>query len=327
MKLKIAKILFISYITTSAFLHACVVSDTGGVGVIEKMCYSCVLPIKIGGIPVSVGPMVDYTIPIPGPLCECPAPPPIFVRIGIPISFFEPNRLIEIVSDAYCYPLMGFSLGSSGTLGGQKNSGSSSKHTFAQAHYIIFPAYSIMQIFTDVLCVEMTEVDIGYVTEIDPLWNNDELGAFISPEALLFGNPVTNLACVADSVSAGVGFPLDPLFWCMGSWGNTYPLSGHKPTGDSYIQDTAGIAAKLIYKLQRELILWQSWGPLGLCSPVPAPIWTKTAYRLQIISPVPHFIAVTPGQTGLEWDYGKNVPMQFDNFGYLLFKKKDCCAF
>jgi len=324
---KIRKLIFATLLGFATSGNACIISDVGGIGVVTKMCHTCVFPLRIGGVTVMTGPMADPGGIVSSPICFCPFPPPVFVRIGIPISFFEPSRLIEVVSDAYCFPLLGLKMSSNGMLSGTKNNGTSSKATFFQAHYLIFPVYAIIELFTDIVCVETTGADIGYITEVDPIWNSDELGAFITPEALLFGNPITNLACIADSVSAGVGSPLDPLFWCMGSWGNAYPLTGHKPTSDSYVQDSAAIAAKLIYKLHRELVLWGSWGQAGLCGYYPAPIWRKSAYRLQIVSPVPHFIANVIGETGLKWDFGKNIPMQFDNFGYLLFKKRDCCAF
>ena len=308
-------------------IYGCKTDGVGGISVVTKMCYSCTFPLRIGGITVISGPMDDASHVITRPLCTCPFPPPIFKRVGIPIGFFEPSRLIEVVSDPYCFPLLGINFGNNGTLGGTKNNGTSSKHTFFQAHYMIFPVYAIIGMYTDIACVESGSPDVGYITEIDPLWNDDELATYINPEALLFGNPITNLACTADSVSSGVGYPIDPLFWCMGSWGNSYPLTGHKPTSDSYVQDTAAIASRLIYKLHRELILWKSWGEGGLCGYVPSPIWEKTAYRLEIISPIPNSVAAVPGETGLKWDYGKNIPMQYDNFGYLLFKKRDCCAF
>ena len=48
----------------------------------------------------------------------------------------------------------------------------------------------------------------------------------INPEALLFGNPIAQTACVADSVAATVSQPIDPLFWCMGSWVRLSPVGG-----------------------------------------------------------------------------------------------------
>jgi len=304
---------------------ACVPTTGGMPQIAVSLCHTCMFPMSIGGIQIAQGPMPDPNSTIASPVCVCLDP---FPRVGIPIAFFEPSRLIEIVSDPYCFPTLGFGLTTSaGLLGGSKQSGgTSSKRTFMQAHYMIFPVYALLEIVTDIGCLDNSLTDVAYITEPDPLWNSDTLSAFIQPEALLFGNPVTNLVCVADSIASSVFMPLNPLFWCMGSWGNVYPLTGSQPTKDSFVADTSGIAAKLIYKLHRELILWGSVGTAGLCGHFPMPIWMKSAYRLQIMSPIPHPIGHVIGQSGLLWDTTKNTPTTMDNFGYVLFKKRDCCV-
>ncbi|WP_187385906.1 TraU family protein, partial [Aliarcobacter cryaerophilus] len=79
------------------------------------------------------------------------------------------------------------------------------------------------------------------------------LSAILNPEALLLGNPLENLACMASSVSASVAnIPLDILFWCKGCWGNAYRLSG-QTGGVGYVDGSASVAASLIYKLHRHL--------------------------------------------------------------------------
>jgi conjugal transfer pilus assembly protein TraU len=304
--------------------QACMPLGAGTLDIVAKMCHTCMFPLMIASVPVVYGPMPDFYPSVRSPVCTCIDP---FPRVGIPVSFFEPSRIIEIVSEPFCFPTFGITTGAgNGLLGGQKVNDSSSQHTFMQAHYVIFPVYAIIEVITDFACLQSTGVDYGYLTEVDPLWNSDVMSAFIQPEALLFGNPITNLACIADSISSAFFFPLEPLFWCMGSWGNVYPLTGHKPTGDSFMQDVAGIASKMIYKMHRQLILWGSFGVEGLCGYYPLPIWRKGAYRLQPVTPIPNPIAVTPGQSGMLWDWGKNPPMTFDNFGFLLFKKRDCCV-
>jgi conjugal transfer pilus assembly protein TraU len=65
----------------------------------------------------------------------------------------------------------------------------------------------------DFPCTEKRDFDLAYMTEVDPLWNDDSLAFIINPEALLFGNPIAQTACVADSVAAAVYQPIDPLFW------------------------------------------------------------------------------------------------------------------
>lgn len=303
-----------------------VCSPTGAltIDIVTKADYTAMFPLKVAGIPLAHGRIPDAFSSVVSPICICPAPPPVFKRIGFPVGFYEPNKLIEVVKDPYCFPLMGFGLtSSSGTIGGTSGEGVGNQSTFFQGHFYHFPLYAIIGLFVDWMCVENGDFDVAYITEIDPLWNDDTLSAIINPEALLFGNPIANLACMADSISSQVYIPLDILFWCKGSWGNAYPLTGQTGS-DGYVEASASVAASLIYKLHRQLITWASWG--YLCSKYPAPIWTKSAYRLQIVSPIPSPYATTIGTTGMMWSFGKNPPFIGDNFGYLVFKKRECCG-
>ena len=320
------KSIFIFLIFMQVNLFA-VCAPTGAltVDIILKADYTAMFPLRIAGIPIIPGRIQDVGGSVSSPICICKDPIP---RIGIPVSFFEPSRLIEVVKDPYCFPSMGFGLTTSGgALGGTSgDDGSGNQSTFYQAHYYIFPIYALLELLTDFICLEMTGFDMAYLTEVDPLWNNDTLSAILNPEALLFGNPISNLACIADAVTSAVFEPIDALFWCKGSWGNAYPLTG-QTGGDGFVEGGASVAASLIYKLHRQLILWGSWGQAGLCGYYPAPIWRKSAYRLQIVTPIPSLYATTIGTTGMLWSFGKNPPFVGDNFSYLLFKKRECCAF
>ena len=89
---------------------------------VTDVCWRCVFPIKIGSVAVATEGQID-----PGgdpPLvCTCPAPPPIFRRIGIGIVFWEPARAAEAVTTPFCSPLLnGDALAAHVTcaLGGQK---------------------------------------------------------------------------------------------------------------------------------------------------------------------------------------------------------------
>jgi len=323
----IYKIIFISVLIQKNIYAVCNPTGMLSADIIFKADYTAMFPMRIAGITVVPGRIPDSGGSVGSPICMCPMPPPIFMRIGIPVSFFEPSRLIEVVKDPYCFPTMGFgSSSSNGLMGGTAGDALDRQRTFFQAHYYIFPVYALLELFTDFICMEITGFDVAYITEVDPLWNDDTLSAIINPEALLFGNPISNLACVADSVSSTVYEPLDPLFWCKGSWGNAYPLTGNTLT-KNYVEDSASVAGSIIYKLHRQLILWGSWGQAGLCGYFPAPIWRKSAYRLQLVTPIVNPFATTIGTSGLTWTIGKNPPFIGDNFGYLLFKKRECCAF
>ncbi len=327
MKNKLKKSLFgiIFAIGINANAGACLTNPGSLMQIVASTCYECMFPITIAGMPLIHGPMSDPSPSVKKPICVCDDP---FPRVGIPISFFEPSRLIEVVSDPFCFPSFGFSSAISvGVLSGNRQkSGTSSKRTFMQTHYGIFPIMTALEIITDFLCLEVNGIDYGYITEVDPLWNSDELTAFIQPEALLFGNPITNLACIADSISASAGRPIDLLFWCMGTWGNAYPLTGSQPSKDSHMGDIAAIASKMIYKLHRQLMLFGSYGTQGLCGQYPMPIWRKSVYRIQPVLPVPTGEAIVIGEAGIKWDMFKDIPMTFNNYSMLLFKKRDCCV-
>jgi len=296
---------------------------------ITRLDYSAMLPLTIAGATVLPGRMPN-TIGTPNTaICTCPAPPPLFLRIGIPVGFFNPDRMIDSVKDPYCFEGLGINMGIFTVQGAgvQSDDPQSGTHSFFQTHLVSFPVFQVLDLMTDFICLQSpVGVDVLYMTEIDPMWNSDALSALINPEGLLFGNPVTNLACMADSIAAQAYRPLDALFWCKGSWGNAYPLTGSVVSGN-LVQSSASAAASLIYKLHRQLILWGQWGYAGLCTKYPLPIWQKSAYRLQLIAPVPNPFAITIGQTGLIWGAAKNIPFKGDNFSYFLFRKRDCCAF
>ncbi len=322
------KKLFFSLIAAVSFAFGkCNATPANLMTEIFKLDYSAMLPLKIAGVTILPGNMPDTITTINKPICICPAPPPIFIRIGIPVGFFNPDRIIDSVKDSYCFPSVGVNLGMHGNDGKQGKDTNAGEYTFYQTHMIMFAPFEILDIATDFICLQApSTLDIGYMTELDPMWNDDALAALIQPEALLFGNPVTNLACIADSIAAQTYHSLPELFWCKGAWGNAYPMTG-RTTSNDYIQSSASVAAELIYKLHRQLMMWATWGEPALCHKYPLPIWEKDAYRMQLILPIPNPKAFVIGTTGLLWDYGKNPPFKGDNFSYIIFRKKDCCAF
>lgn len=303
--------------------------------ILKDLCWECLFPLYIAGQYVYKGSMPDVRGRALGatPICKCELPPPLFLRIGIPIGYFEASRMIDVVKDPFCFMGLGLKIDydmDSIKLGGTKTQAQDKgDRMFMQSHLITYPVMESMGLFLDTACLNWgVGIDIGYMTEIDPLWQDDELMAFLQPEALLFGNPVSQLACVADATAAQINRPLDPLFWCKGSWGNAYPLTGNTLNKD-YVEDAASIAASLIYKLHRELILWESSGFPAVsdsCYDYPMPFWLKSSYRLQIIAPVAHYTAVGIGKSGMLWNFGKNIPIvDDDNFSFMVFKKKECC--
>ena len=291
--------------------------------------WNSIFPLKIAGIRIAKGSDKVVTIDTVGsPICVCPAPPPLFYRVGLKISYWEPARLVETVKEPGCFPSMGFKIDV--TSGLDLVGSSSSVETtgvashFAQAHYFMYPIWSILGMLTDFICAEGGGLDVAYMTEFDPLWQDDSMAAILNPEAVLFGNPASQFACIADSIGAAAGLSLSPLFWCMGSWGNPYPMTGHIGNANA-LTANAGIAARMLYKMARSMLVCDT--NIYICGCVPTPIWVKHNYKFQLGLPVKDYSAHPIGRTDFMWGSMMNPPSSTNNFAWVLFRRRTCCAF
>ena len=285
-----------------------------------------IFPISIGGITIFKSPIPTPKFPGGSPICICGKPPR--VRVGIKVGFWDPARLDEIVKDAWCFPSIGTGLKSSGFLNGsstEKNA--KANEVFRQAHWIWMDVFSLVGLFVDYSCFSPMEFDIAYITEVDPSWNSDIISFILEPESLLFANPLAQVTCAVDSIAATMQYPLDPLFWCMGTWGSSYPLTGHW-SGKDKTAAAAAIGARLIYKLGREGILWDS--AVSYCYSFPSLIWFKSHYRMQEARPLRSAWVIPIGMSDLPWGVAANPPISGghgaeDNFLWVIFKERACC--
>ncbi len=296
------------------------------IDLIGNIAWESIFPIKVAGITVVNSNLEDSPANISAPVCVCPSLVSPYFSIGLPVEFWEPSRLIETVKDPWCFPSTGINVVPNTTGAGTSRGlvDADDEFTFSQAHYIIFPVLEMLGLLTDFACKEIDGFDIGYLTPVDPLWNSDTMAYLINPEATLFGNPIAQLACIADSITANAGMPLDFMFWCMGSWGSAYPLTG-SISNSNMMDAQAGTAARMIYKLTREFLIWDTAGG-NLCMPSIPAIWTKSHFGLQIAMPKKGGGRVPIGRSSLLWGSLKNPPFFGDNFVFVLFKKRNCCA-
>ena len=299
---------------------------------IDDICWQCMFPVKMGS--VTYGNSAESAPGnITSPVCACPDSEGILI-LGVSTAFWEHARLIETVKDPFCFPVMGTGMTNPkpGFYSGENRSKEygDSDFAFQQAHYYYFPAWSILKLFMDFPCAENKAFDLAYMTEVDPMWNDDSLSFIINPEALLFGNPVSQLACVADSVAATVSYPIDPLFWCMGSWGSFYPLSGSMIENNP-LNVNAGLAARMLFKLGRETLLYDTGINQCASAGVVTPILVKSNYRLQIARPVRGNDCIPIGRPSLIWGNAKNPPFgtantSADNFLWSMTRRRVCCV-
>lgn len=283
-------------------------------------------PISIGGV-VEMGNLGQDAVnsePM-SPVCTCNNG--TIPKIGLSVSFWEPARLIDTVSSPYCMMPIGTQMNSGGLqgkLGGSYKNQNGHGKLFQQLHYYIFPVLAILDMYTDLPCIEYDrEFDVAMLTEVLPTWNDDLMAMIVNPEAVLFANPAAALACAADATATIVGKPINSLYWCMGGWGSTYPLAG-SITATDYVEGNAALAARGIYLMGRTGLL-QEFSPNG-CSRYYAPIWNKDRYRLQMTRPVVDSNAKFIGKPGLLWTQNKHPLVGKDNFSWLMFRKVNCCV-
>lgn len=296
---------------------------------ITDICWSCIFPITIGGMRVSAS--GEDTENPRTPICRCPITIPPYIRVGFPISFWEPARLVDVTRTPYCLvSLGGISLMDRGIQGRgsvSNNSGNRMRHSFYHVHWYIYPLIYWLELLTDFICIEKASFDVAYITELDPLWNDDETAFILNPEAVLFGNPIAQAACAADCITASAGFAHDFLFWCAGCQGSLYPFTGTVSGHSGGVQASLLATERMIAKLHREGLLRGYVGADALCDKYPMPIIRKSQYKTQMVYPIPSTIkGCHPlGRSEALWAMGKEFPYQGEDFGYLIWRKRNCC--
>lgn len=301
---------------------------------VTDICWSCLFPISIGPVKVNTGGRQDTPNPKQIP-CLCPKPPSPVPLPGIPVGFWEPARLVDVTRVPFCMVSMGgLQLGGSTVGYGIHGSSGSrkSQNGFYQVHWYVYPVIYWLELLTDFICLEKQSFDVGYITELDPLWNADELSFILNPEAVLFGNSIAQAACSADCTAASTAFPLDTLFWCNGCQGSLYPFTGNIEAHNGGVQASLLMVGRIMAKLHRELLLWGTSGTSNaqICEKYLLPIIKKSQYKTQMTYPRPTtkgLMACNPlGRTEVIWGSSREFPYKGEDFAYLIWRKRNCCA-
>lgn len=313
----------LNYGTVYAADHSC----TGHIlNPITDICWRCLFPISIGDATVVSGDHPDTPNPSM-PIQICPAG--TLYRVGLAIGYWEPFAVTDVTRHPYCLVnLGGYQLHIQyGHVNGASEAPlSGAQGAFYQVHWYKYPLIAWLNIITSVGCLQSGDYDIGYLSEIDPTWNDDELSFLINPEDVLFSNKIAQLSCLADALSAAQGKAIDTLFWCMGSQGSSYPLTGHISGEYSVLQNSVLLSERMAYKLHREGLVKDSVGENGaVCFQYYRPIIPKTRYRYEFVNPVSEANACHPfGHTVTTWQMGRIKPNDKGNYGYLIWRKRNC---
>ncbi len=301
---------------------------------VTDICWDCFFPIEMGGARVGG----NEPGPVTPAVCVCPAPPPVFVRPGIGMSYWSPDRIAEVVRTPLCSPTLGgMVLGqlpvSDGDDVGREGSGGNRKSqgVFYQVHWMQMPWLQALGLVTPgSLCLKQEAADnYVWLSEFDPLWDDDQLAFALSPEAVLFANVAANAACTADTLAASAtNFGLDSLFWCSGGQGAVYPLSGHKQYHTGGVDSAMNLVHRMTFKLHRMGMLLDTSTLAAMCQDLPQPLMRKGQYKVQFIFPVPdHTQAHGFGVPSSLFEMGKEFPVQGEDWSMLIWRRHSCCAF
>ena len=119
------------------------------------------------------------------------------------------------------------------------------------------------------------------------------------------------------------------MFWCAGCNGGMYPLNGHVSAHVTPIQASRLVAERMLYKMHREALAWGTMGSKALCHKYLMPVMRKQQYRLQMTNPIStgkgRYACAPIGATTIIPHTGKSFPVKGEDFGYLVWRKRNCC--
>lgn len=314
------------------------------------------LPIKIGGIEVGSPDDVSGGLASAGGsssdnsafLCMCQMPPPVFERLGVSISFWNNVGMVDTSSIPYCFPQLGMSLsediapdiesgfsilgkpgvGGANQFGTRSNGSKDSQFITAHTHFASF--MNLMQIISEAIF----SMCLGISTNISPImsetafwWQVDEWGVVKNPEALLVANPIATTACMAESVSMIAKKNLDPLFWCMGSWGSLYPITMNVGSGTPLTSYAMLAARNLAERFQLGMLMDTTGYQMlnGYCQPIPIYFTPKSDINIFPIWPQKSTSRFPLGYPSEFWGVGKDNPTNLGVMTWMVYQKRDCC--
>ncbi len=305
----------------------CYDAEVLGPKIISNVCWSCFFPIRIAGVDLGSGsaPSGAYD----SPLCLCPGsfgfPTP-----GFSMGLWEPARLVEFQRVPGCSSILNgirlpFDRTNQGTHGSSESTGND-KQTFTHYHYFAFPLMAMLELFSVAACSDGGyDMDLMYVSELDPTWQDSSLAFFTNPEAAAVASAPAQAACSADAIASTAGKPIKEMFWCAGSWGGMYPFSGHS-TGKTLMQSTSLYAARVLAALHRRGLAHKTMGSSAICGSHPEPMIPKTQYKFNTFHLRPETSSShVMGESSMFWGSSRMMPGVSDPI-YMIWRWKDCCV-
>lgn len=299
---------------------------------VTDICWNCFFPVTIAGAQLEPG-YDDYNYP--PPICTCPISAPPFVRIGIGMTYWSPDRAFEVVRTPMCSPILnGTVLGTIPASQGSQDSWQGkgkAKSSFYHVHWLQMPFLQELSLVSEgEMCLkEDGSMDYNDMSEIDPLWNDDELAFMVSPESILFDNMFAIAACAADSIKAdATNFGIDTMFWCSGSHGQVYPLSGNEQYHKGGVNTAMNLAHRMAFTLHKTGLLWDTSTVAAMCQDIPQPIMRKGQYKVSFMLPYP--TTARGYGFGVDTDMyeqGLEFPYAGEDWAAIVWRRHTCCVY
>lgn len=342
----------------------CPDANVFGSRMMKNVCWDCLFPIRIAGVDIAAGGHKAPSGAANTGFCYCPGCGYIG-RFGVTVGYWSPSRLVENVTQPYCFPsLGGTTMGdyspfvekiSVGRQGGGIRSSTQNHTGLSHFHYYTYPILAILGMMDTYDCVDdgMSDFDLLFVSEVFPNWTDDSLSTYLNPEASLFANVSAWLAQPVDCISSTTMYkPIDSMFWIAGCWGSFYPLTGYTPGGTaSPIQAASLRTSRALFMLHRIGMAKRQGGNDAVCKPVRETIMSKSFYRQQQFWPMPEsgnsmpaaggegssaspfgFGSMLPtcchaiGASSMAWGEWRRIPVTGEENVQLVWRWVDCCV-
>jgi conjugal transfer pilus assembly protein TraU len=303
-------------------------------GLLSTICTNCFFPMRVAGAPVggTVLSLPDVSAP---PVCICPGRFFGYPTPGYSFGMWIPTHLMDQTRTAGCSPTLGTSLVSSGAsavLSVKHGGGSEPGTKSSMYHWNLWnsPVAEMIESMQDSVCPSKawgSEMDLAWVSFIDPTWDNETLSLFQTPEATLFASAPAVAACMVDAVASTFGKPIEALAWCNGAVGTAYPFSGIKGTHSSVVEDASLSSVKGAAMTHRRGMAHLEYGPSAVCVSHPFPMLPKQQYRYQITYPIPQIEynhwSGTSVFKGLEF---RHIPVVGEDWVMYQWTFRECCV-
>ena len=298
------------------------------------LCWDCYFPMVIAGVewdpPEGDGSGGRPAGGWSNPACVCTD------DLGVPVpgvhtAMWDITHAIETVGTPYCSPFIG-GVNLKGqqriATGGNVNGGEQDS-SYLNLHVWTFPVSTVLQLFVGANCNpgHIVEIDMSYISEPDPLWNDEVLTVMVQPESMVFSNLLAQMACVAECAAMHTSSNVSLSPWCVGCWGNAYPSAGFDTAGSSAAKLSSILSVKALNAMHRRLMLHKTYGSDAMCGASVFPSLLKEQYRLGFVYPgVEGQSNHQLGEPTIFWANGMTAPDASGQTVQVLYRYRECCT-